>query len=63
MLALRSVRIARRQWTIQACRYSSNTARGPFNVLFCGSDEFSVGSLRAVLEAKGVSAEWSRAVG
>lgn len=27
--------------------------RGPFKVLFCGSDEFSIGSLQAVLEAKG----------
>lgn len=53
MLALRSIHIAHRRWTILPCRYSSSTPRGPFNVLFCGSDDFSIGSLRAVLDATG----------
>lgn len=31
----------------------------PFKILFCGSDEFSAASLKAVLEAEGKWYRWS----
>ena len=53
MLLLRPARVVR-HWPGRRCfSYSQKARQGPFNVLFCGSDEFSIGSLEAVLQARG----------
>ena len=38
-------------------RSTRSSAKGPFDILFCGSDSFSVSSLSAVLRATGGSAD------
>jgi len=47
MNSLAPLRLARQTWRL-GCRYSSNKAYDPLRILFCGSDDFSIASLRAV---------------